>query len=70
MIYTTNTLEAINRQIRKVIKTKGSFPSDDAALKLIYLALKHAKLSSIMPSGEWKQALAQFTILFQHRLPA
>lgn len=70
VIYTTNTIEAVNRQIRKVIKTKGSFPSDDAALKLIFLALKNAKLSSIMPARDWKQALAQFAILFHDRLPA
>ena len=70
VIYTTNTIEAVNRQIRKVIKTKGSFPSDDAALKLIFLALKNAKLSSIMQPRDWKQALAQFAILFHDRLPA
>lgn len=70
VIYTTNTIEAVNRQIRKVIKTKGSFPSDEAALKLIYLALKNANISAIMPARDWKQALAQFAILFHHRLPA
>ena len=70
VIYTTNTIEAVNRQIRKVIKTKGSFPSDEAALKLIDLALKNANISAIMPAREWKQALAQFAILFHHRLPA
>jgi putative transposase len=70
VIYTTNTIEAVNRQIRKVIKTKGSFPSDDAALKLIYLALKNANISAIMPARDWKLALAQFAILFHHRLPA
>ena len=70
IIYTTNTIEAVNRQIRKVIKTKGSFPSDDAALKLIYLALKNANISAILPAREWRQALAQFTILFHDRLPA
>lgn len=70
VIYTTNTIEAVNRQIRKVIKTKGSFPSDDAALKLIYLALQNANLSSIMPARQWKYALAQFSILFHDRLPA
>jgi len=69
VIYTTNTIEALNRQIRKVIKTKGSFPSDDAALKLIYLALKNAKLSAIMPVREWSKARAQFAILFHDRLP-
>lgn len=69
VIYTTNTIEAVNRQIRKVIKTKGSFPTDGAALKLIYLALKNASLSSIMQPRDWKQALAQFAILFHDRLP-
>jgi putative transposase len=68
-IYTTNIVEAVNRQIRKVIKTKGSFPSDDAALKLIFLVLKNANLSNIMPAREWKNALAQFAILFHDRLP-
>lgn len=70
VIYTTNTIEAINRQIRKVIKTKGSFPSDDAACKLIYMALQNANLSAIMPVKEWKLALAQFAIIFHDRLPA
>jgi putative transposase len=69
VIYTTNIVEAVNRQIRKVIKTKGSFPSDDAALKLIFLVLKNANLSNIMPAREWKNALAQFAILFHDRLP-
>jgi putative transposase len=70
IIYTTNTIEALNRQIRKIIKTKGSFPSDDAALKLIFLALQNATINFIMPAREWKQALAQFAILFHDRLPA
>jgi putative transposase len=70
VIYTTNTIEAVNRPIRKVIKTKGAFLSDEAALKLIDLALKNANLSAILPAREWKQALAQFAILFHHRLPA
>jgi putative transposase len=69
VIYTTNIVEAVNRQIRKVIKTTGSFPSDDAALKLIFLVLKNANLSNIMPAREWKNALAQFAILFHDRLP-
>ena len=70
VIYTTNTIEAANRQIRKVIKTKGAFPNDQAALKLVYLALKHAKLCNTMPPREWKLALSQFAILFHNRFPA
>jgi putative transposase len=50
-IYTTNIIEASNRQIRKVIKTKGSFPNDDAVYKIVYLALKHAERKWTMPRG-------------------
>ena len=42
VIYTTNAIEALNRQLRKAIKTKGSFPNEDAARKLVYLALQNA----------------------------
>jgi putative transposase len=68
-IYTTNAIEAANRQIRKVIKTKGLFPNDQAALKLIFLALQNASKKWTMPIREWKQALAQFSILFHDRFP-
>jgi putative transposase len=68
-IYTTNTIESINRQIRKVIKTKGLFPNDQAAFKLIFLALQNASKKWTMPIREWKQALAQFSILFHDRFP-
>jgi putative transposase len=44
MIYTTNAVEALHRSLRKIIKTRGSFPTDDAALKLLYLAIKNAGL--------------------------
>ena len=44
MIYTTNAIEALHRSLRKIIKTRGSFPNDDAALKLLYLAIKNAGL--------------------------
>lgn len=68
-IYTTNAIEAANRQIRKVIKTKGLFPNDQAALKLIFLALQNASKKWTMPIREWKLALAQFSILFRDRFP-
>jgi putative transposase len=44
MIYTTNAVEALHRSLRKIIKTRGSFPNDEAALKLLYLAIKNAGL--------------------------
>jgi putative transposase len=62
-IYTTNTIEAINRQIRKIIKTKG-WPNDEAVFKLVFLALQNAQKKWTMPIREWKVALNQFYILF------
>lgn len=63
-IYTTNAIESINRQIRKIIKSKGSFPNDDAVFKLVFLALQNAAKRWTMPIRDWKLALNQFTILF------
>lgn len=68
-IYTTNAIEAANRQIRKVIKTKGLFPNDQAALKLLFLALQNASKKWTMPIRDWKLALSQFSILFNDRFP-
>ena len=64
IIYTTNSIEAVNRQLRKIIKTKGHFPSEDAALKLLWLALIRAEKKWTYPIRDWKQALHQFAILF------
>jgi putative transposase len=66
-IYTTNIIEASNRQVRKVIKTKGSFPNDDAVYKIVYLALQNAKKKWTMPIRDWALALNQFFILFPER---
>jgi putative transposase len=67
MIYTTNALESLNRGLRKVIKTRGSFPTDDAALKLLYLAIRNMRLRSAPPPA-WSEARAQFMILFADRI--
>lgn len=69
VIYTTNAIESVNRQIRKVIKTRGSFPTDEAAFKLLYLALENASKKWTMPIRNWKPALNRFTILFPGRVP-
>lgn len=69
MIYTTNAIESLNAGLRKIIKTRGSFPNDDAALKLIYLALQNVGVHW-KPAIEWRAAYAQFAILFPDRLPA
>jgi putative transposase len=68
VIYTTNAIEALNRQLRKAIKTKGSFPSEDAARKLIYLAILNAVPQWTRTRG-WTKALLAFKIQFGDRLP-
>lgn len=69
VIYTTNAIESVNSQIRKLIKNRGHFPNDNAALKLIYLALVNAEKRWTMPIRNWKLALNQFAIMFEGRLP-
>jgi putative transposase len=66
MIYTTNAVEALHRSLRKIIKTRGSFPNDDAALKLLYLAIKNAGLRW-RRGVEWTAAMGQFAIQFGSR---
>jgi putative transposase len=68
VIYTTNAIEALNRQLRKAIKTKGSFPTEDAARKLIYLAILNAVPQWTRTRG-WTKALLAFKIHFGDRLP-
>lgn len=63
-IYTTNAIESVNRQVRKIIKSKGCFPNDDSVFKLVFLALQNAQKKWTMPIREWKLALNQFSILF------
>jgi putative transposase len=68
MIYTTNAIESLHRGLRKIIKTRGGFPSDDAATKLIYLALRNLRIRW-KPAIQWPAAYQQFAILFADRLP-
>ena len=68
MIYTTNAVEALHRSLRKIIKTRGSFPTDEAALKLLYLAIRNAGLHWRRPV-EWTAAMGQFAIHFGARFP-
>ena len=77
VIYTTNAIESVNMSLRKVSKNRGSFPSDDAVLKLFYLALKNIRMwrpraicqKWTMPIRDWKAALNRFTIQFEDRMP-
>ena len=68
VIYTTNAIEALNRQLRKAIKTKGSFPNEDAARKLVYLALQNA-VPQWTRTRNWTTALLAFKIHFGDRVP-
>ena len=66
-IYTTNAIEASNRQVRKIIKTKGSFSNDEAVYKIVFLALQNAQKKWTMPIRDWAMALNQFCIFFTNR---
>ena len=66
MIYTTNAVESLHRSLRKIVKTRGSFPNDEAALKLLFLAIRNAGLRWSRPI-EWTAAIGQFAILFGDR---
>ena len=67
VIYTTNAIESINAQLRKIIKTRGHFPSDDAATKLIWLALRNITADWGRAAHHWKEAMNQFAILYEER---
>lgn len=68
VIYTTNAIESINMSLRKVIKTRSSFPTDEAVTKLFYLALRNISKKWTMPIRDWKAALNRFTIQFEERI--
>ena len=67
VIYTTNAIESVNARLRKIIKTRGHFPSDDAATKLIWLALRNITADWGRPANTWKMAMNQFAILYEDR---
>lgn len=68
-IYTTNAIESLNSTLRKIIKTRRVFPSEDAATKLLYLALQNIAKKWTMPIRNWRKALNQFAIFFEGRVP-
>jgi putative transposase len=67
LIYTTNSLESVHAQLRKIIKTRGQFPSDEAATKLIWLALRNLTAKWARSSHYWRPAMNQFAILYEDR---
>lgn len=68
LIYTTNAIEAYHRQLRKVTKTKTAYPSDEALIKIVYLATMDISRKWNMPVRNWKQCISQFAIYFSDRL--
>ena len=69
VIYTTNAIESVNYSLRKLTRHRGAFPSDEALIKLLYLALRNISKKWTMPIRDWKAALNQFTIRYEERLP-
>ena len=67
VIYTTNAIESLNARLRKIIKTRGHFPTDDAANKLIWLALRNITADWGKAAHHWKEAMNQFAILYDDR---
>jgi putative transposase len=63
----TNAIESINARLRKIIKSRGHFPSDDAATKLIWLALRNITADWGRAAHNWKEAMNQFAILYEER---
>jgi putative transposase len=70
IIYTTNAIESLNMSLRKVTKTRSSFPNDEAAAKLLYLALRNIAKKWTRPVADWADALNRFAIIYEDRLPA
>ncbi len=68
-IYTTNAIESLNYSLRKVLKKRGAFPTDEAILKVLYLGLQRITKKWTMPIPEWKRALNQFAMLLGDRVP-
>ena len=67
LLYTTNSIEALNAKLRRAVRARGHFPNDEAALKLLFLVLHRTEKEWTMPPREWSMAKAQFAVLFGER---
>jgi hypothetical protein len=67
LIYTTNAIEALNSKLRRAIRARGHFPTDEAAMKLLFLVLNRSEKEWTMPACEWCMAKAQFAVMFGER---
>ncbi len=70
VIYTTNAIESVNARVRKIIKTRGHFPTNEAANKLIWLALRNIIADCDKAAHHWKEAMNQFAIRYDDRFNA
>jgi putative transposase len=70
IIYTTNSIEAVHRQFRKLTKTKGGFPNNDSLLKLLFMGIQNASKKWTMPIQNWTLTISQLSIFFEDRLDA
>ena len=68
VIYTTNIIESVHRQFRKLTKTKGAFPNEDSLMKLLYMGIKNAEKKWTMPIRNWSLTLSQLSIIFEERI--
>jgi putative transposase len=69
IIYATNAIESLNAKLRRAIRTRGHFPTDDSGMKLLYLVLRQVAGEWKMPLREWCEAKKQFAIMFEGRFP-
>ena len=69
LIYTTNAIESVNSVIRKFTRNRKIYPSEESALKNVYMAIREASAKWTMPIHHWKQALNHFAVLFESRMP-
>jgi putative transposase len=70
VIYTTNIIESLNKTLRKAVKNRGHFSTEDGLMKVLYLAIKGVSKKWTLPVRDWKQALNQFSIMFGERFPS
>ena len=69
VIYTTNAIESLNYSMRKILKNRGAFPSDESIMKIFYLALNNVAKKWTMPIRDWRPALNQFVMIYGDRFP-
>ena len=69
MIYTTNVIESLNNTLRKAVRNRGHFPTEDALYKVLFLAIRDVSKKWTLPLRDWKYALNQFAIMFPERMP-